>query len=239
VVAIAQQYRLDLQAAQESTEEALARVDEEILKIFPNVEVGLAFERSERRGQRGRKLLADAARTSLSNGALSVPEIQTRGQRQLEDSSRIAAILGPSLSVTLPVFDQNQAQIAKAEFEYQQALALLEGLERSITQEARQAVDRAVTAATVARLFRDEVQPQAQRTLSFARESYTAGKASILVVIDAQRTLLETRRLHVSALQEAAAAVADLERVAARPVTALRGVAATQPVSVGLMGENQ
>lgn len=239
IVTVAHQWRLDLRAAEQNVEEALARVEQQRLNVFPNVQVGLSFEREARRGQRGRKLLSDAAKSSIANQGLTVPEIQTPGERRLSDSSRIATVLGPSVSATLPIWDQNQAQIAKAEFEYEQAAAMQDSLERSITQEARQAVDRAATASTVARLFRDEVQPQAERTLMFARESYAAGKASILIVIDAQRTLLETRRLHVAALQEAAAAGADLERVTARPVAELRDAVATQPAEMGPVGDKQ
>jgi outer membrane protein TolC len=52
-----------------------------------------------------------------------------------------------------------------------------------------------------------------------------------LNVIDAQRSLLETRRANVAALQAAASAIAELERATARPVDELLEPAgpSTQP----------
>jgi cobalt-zinc-cadmium efflux system outer membrane protein len=176
-------------------------------------------------------VLADTARASIANGQLTAPEVQSRGQRRLERSQQIEAILGPSLSLTLPIFDQNQAQIAKARMTYLEAKALLDRLERSIVQQTRDAADRLVTAWDVVTLYEQEVLPQAQVTLDLSQATYQAGQTTILNVIDAQRSLLEIRRGNLAALQDAAAALAELERATARPATELFGptVPAIQP----------
>jgi len=222
--------RLDARAARDAVEAAAARVEFELAKVFQNVEIGFELEREARRAQPGRKILADTARASIANGQLTAPEIQSRGQRQMEKSQRIEAILGPSLSLTLPIFDQNQAQIAKARMSYLASKAMLEGLARSIIQETREAADRLVTAWNVATLYQKEVLPQAQETLDLSQATYQAGQTTILNVIDAQRSLLETRRANVAALQNAAAAVAELERTTARPASELfRDTAPSKP----------
>jgi cobalt-zinc-cadmium efflux system outer membrane protein len=230
-VEIALDARLDARAARDAVEAALARVEFELAKVFPNLEIGFQLERGERRAQGGRKVLADTARASIANGQLTAPEVQSRGQRRLERSQQIEAILGPSLSLTLPIFDQNQAQIAKARMTYLEAKALLDRLERSIVQQTRDAADRLVTAWDVVTLYEQEVLPQAQVTLDLSQATYQAGQTTILNVIDAQRSLLEIRRGNLAALQDAAAALAELERATARPATELFGptVPAIQP----------
>ena len=230
-VNIALDARLDARAARDAVEAAAARVEFEIAKVFPNVEIGFELERGERRAQPGRNVLADTARTSIANGNLTAPEIESRGQRRLEKSQEIEAILGPSLSLTLPVFDQNQAQIAKARMSYLEAKALLDALERSIVQETREAADRLASAWDVATLYQQQVLPQAQETLELSEATYQSGQTTILNVIDAQRSLLETRRANLAALQHAAGALAELERATARPIGELlqEGGATTQP----------
>lgn len=215
--------RLDARAARDIVEANAARVEFELAKVFPNVAFGFEFEHQAHRSPGGRKILADTARASIANGRLSAPGIESRGQRSLEKSQRIDAILGPSLSLTLPIFDQNQAQIAKARMNYLESKAMLDGLKRSIVQNTREATDRLVTSWDVATSYQDEVLPQARETLEISQGTYQAGQTTILNLIDAQRSLLETRRANIAALQNAAAAIAELERATARPASELFG----------------
>lgn len=232
LVEIARAARLDLRAARDAVAAAEARVELEYAKVFQNVEIGFELERNARRALPGRNIAADTARASIANGALTAPDIESRGQRRLARSEEIEAILGPGLSLTLPLFDQNQAQIAKAKLAMQEADALLESLQRSVTQETREAVDRVTTAWGVARLYDQQVLPQARTTLELSESAYQAGQTPILNVIDAQRSLLETRQAYVAALQNAASALVDLERATARPATVvLQAATTTQPTS--------
>lgn len=232
LVEIACDSRLDLRAARDAVAAAEARVELEYARVFQNVELGFELERAARRAPPGRRLPADTARASLAGGGWTAPEIESRAQRRLARSEEIEAILGPSLSVTLPLFDQNQAQIAKARLALQEADALLESLRRSVAQETREAADRVMTAWGVARLYEQQVLPQARRTLELSESAYQAGQTPILNVIDAQRSLLETRQAYIAALQDAAAALVELERATARPATVvLQAATTTQPAS--------
>lgn len=244
LVQVARDARLDIRAARDAVAAAEARVEFEYAKIFQNVELSFELERNARRALPGRDIAADTARASIANGALTAPDIESRGQRRLARSQEIEAILGPGLSVTLPLFDQNQAQIAKAKLAMQEADALLESLLRAVSQETREAVDRAATAWGIARTYEQEVLPQAQTTLELSQSAYQAGQTAILNVIDAQRSLLETRQAYVSALQSAATALVDLERATARPASVLlqsvppsTKPAATQPAPGGAQPE--
>jgi cobalt-zinc-cadmium efflux system outer membrane protein len=227
LVELARDSRLDLRAARDAVFAAEARVELEYAKIFQNVELGFGLEREARRALPGRNVLADTARASIANGGLAAPEIESRGQRRAARSEEIEAILGPTLGVTLPLFDQNQAQIAKARFALREADALLESLNRTVALETREAADRLATAWSVARLYDQEVLPQTRATLELSETSYQAGQTAILNVIDAQRSLLETRQAYVAALQSAATALVELERATARPATVLLPIAGT------------
>jgi len=227
VLEIALVHRPDIRAARETVERHYSQFRLEYLKIFPDVSIGFYDERNESRSLPGRRVLADTARASVASGQLTAPEIQSRGQRQQERSQEITNIFGPAFNLTLPVFDQNQAQIAKARLSYEQAMAELDSLERAAVQQVRQAVDQVQTTLRVAKYFRDRLLPQANANLELSRRSYEVGRSSIIVLLDAQRVLLTTRRETLSADRDYSIAIAELERVTARPYAALAGGATT------------
>lgn len=219
LVHLARKSRLDLQAAGQAVALAQARLDEQYRLIFPVVELGLELEREGRHAQGGRDLLADTARASIASGGLTAPEIQPRSERRGEGGQDVT--LGPSIGVELPIFDQNQAQIAKARYALQQARKTLEAVDRAATQEVRGAVDRAITAWRLMRKIREQSVPLAQRNLELSREAYRAGRASFLSVLEAQRFSLETRSGLVRAAQAAALAVPELEKTIGLPFAQL------------------
>ena len=214
LVEVARRWRLDLRCARQAVFAAEARLREEYRRVFPNVAIGLALERGERaRSDGGRDVLADTARASLAKGGLTAPKIQPRsaGDRDTD------FIIGPSLKIELPIFDQNQAQIAKARFAYEQAGNTLEALDRASVQEVRGAVDRALAAWKLVGMYRDRSLPLARDNLDLSREAYRAGRASFYAVLEAQRFFLESRNSYVSAAQAAAATIPELERTIGLP----------------------
>lgn len=241
IVQIALSSRLDVQAVRMEAEAKRHRIDLEIAKILPEFSIGFYEERTDSRALPGRKIPADTARASVAAGALTAPEIQSRGQRNRERSQIIDNLLGPSFSLTLPLFDQNQAQIAKARFAYQQSALQLDALERTVIQAVRQGVDAAQTARRVAEYFHEKMLPQAQSNLDLSRQSYQAGRASLIVLLDAQRILLATRRDAVVADRESAITRAELERLTARPINTLleSGSPTSQPASKGDSNVNE
>ncbi len=230
-VAYARSRRPDLLAAEQNVQEAEARLKAEYVKIWPVVEIGLAMERGERQAQGGRDLLADTARASVANGRLTAPEIEPRSaNRQHTDF-----IIGPSWNLELPIFDQNQARIARAYYEHQQALKSLRNLECQAIQEIRGAMDRMITNWNIVGLYTEQFMPLARSNLELSRESYKAGRASFLSVLEAQRFYLDTRRRAIEAHQTAAATVPELERVVGAPFAelwkAVSGLPTSQPVT--------
>jgi cobalt-zinc-cadmium efflux system outer membrane protein len=206
--------RTDVQALRNAVRAAKERLILEHRQVFPTVEIGLSLERDARGPTHDRDILADTARSSIAAGRLTAPEIEPRSARDADQD----LTLGPGLALELPVFDQNQAQIARARYEFERAERLLRGLERTVYQDVHGAVDQAQTAWRIATFYRDDVLPQAQKSLDMSHESYHAGKASILSVLDAERTFLAAWEGYAVALQESAAATPRLERVVGLPL---------------------
>lgn len=214
---IATAHRLDLQAAREAVASAAAKVKEQQLRVFPSLEVGVDLERGQRDRSSGRKRLMESARATAGSGTLSPPPLEPDPGKDNE------FIIGPSISLELPIFDQNQAQIARAEYAYRQAVKLLDALTREVTQEARLAFERARAAWRNEVFYREELLPLRKSSLELAGEAYRAGKVSFLSVLEAQRTLLAARASYVQTRRRSAAALADLEKVACRPISYILG----------------
>lgn len=228
LIALALEERLDLRSLERAADAAEQEIRLEYAKVFPEISVGLGLEQNERRSLPGRHVAADFARASIAAGAPTVPTIESRAQRQEARDQQIDWKFGPTLSMTLPVFDQNQAQIAKALYRHDQALRLHEDLYLSIAHDIRILYDRAATAQRNVAFYRDELLPQAQQNIDFATASFQAGEMPILLLLEAQRTLLDTRRGYLDVWSAAAIAMADLEQTVGAPL-ARSGSAASQP----------
>jgi len=203
--------RFDLRLALLDVERAEAALRLEYRRVLPDVQVGLGFERNEQRALPGRRLLADTARASLAAGQLTAPDIQSRGQRRIEHSQIIDAKLGPSLAVTLPIFDQNQAQIAEAQARALQARKRFEARAESVAAEVDRAAAAAESAAELLKFQTSTALPLAHSAVAGAAELYRAGEQGIVALLQAQEALVKRSRSHVSALRNYAVAIAQLE----------------------------
>lgn len=131
--------------------------------------------------------------------------------------------LGPAIALEVPVFDQNQAQVAKAEYRYAQALTRLESVAAHVAQQVRGAYERYSMAQDTARLYRTELLPLREASLDLARESFAAGKTGFLSVLEAQDRLLTARREYVDRLEIVALSIPELEAACGRPFGVLVG----------------
>lgn len=130
-----------------------------------------------------------------------------------------ADLVGATLSVELPLFDQNQAQVSRAAFQLEQITKLQEAAQISVAQDVRTALDRVLSAAQNQLFYQDELLPQAERSLTLARASHAAGRITLLALIEVQRQLLDARRSHITLRLEAANAATELERVVGVPTS--------------------
>ena len=204
--------RLDVQAAWWEVEAAAAEVEQQRLRLFPSLGLGLSATRVERRATPGRKLLADTARASAANGALTAPDIQSRAERRRERSQEIDAVLGPSIEVPLPIFDQNQAQVAKAQARARELKQRYEEIQQRVVEGVRTALYTYRLAQERVRVFKESLLPQQEANLRFAEKSYQAGQETILTVLLAQEALIRSQLSAAAAERDLAVSSANLER---------------------------
>ena len=220
---IAEQHRLDLQIAAQIVAAAEARTKEERVKFLKSISVGFAMERTERRSRGDRDWLAETYYDSLQANQLTPPNFMPR------ESQGADFILGPTFGLELPIWDRNQAQIAKADRLLEQAVQLRDALRIDAAQDIHSRLARARTASENARFYQDEQLPAAERNVNLSRDAYRAGRLSLLAVLEAQRSLLAARTGHLDALESAALAAIDLERVTGRSASVLRSLSDPEP----------
>jgi len=204
--------RPDAQVAFQRVKAARADLERQYLSIFSSVMMGAELERMERRALPGRKIAAETARASIANGALTAPDIESRGQRNLARRQIIDSLIGPTFQITLPIWDQNQAQIAKSAYGVQQRMRELEDLLDEIARQVQASYATARTADELHRFFEEQALPQARENIAAALKAYEAGEQGILAVIDAQRFLINQRLAAVNVVRDYAVALAELER---------------------------
>ncbi|MEP0841205.1 MAG: TolC family protein [Phycisphaerae bacterium] len=110
---------------------------------------------------------------------------------------------GVGLTVDLPLWNWNSGRIAQAEARLAASRKHAEatGLElQASVVDAQAACQASVATAT---RFRNNVVPRSETAASTMEKTYQLGEASLLEVIDARRTLLDSRRLYLSALAQA------------------------------------
>jgi outer membrane protein, heavy metal efflux system len=203
--------RLDAQIAELQVNAAEEEVVYQLARIFPNLTVGLALERKEARAPPGRKIWADLARTSIAHGELTAPTITSRGQRDLAQAQAIDAVIGPTLSLTLPLWDQNQAQIARARLHLLEARQQREGVLDTVAHDVQHAAAAVRTTGELMRFYQQESLPQVEGMIALALRRYELGEESLLVLIDAEEQWVRRRRTYIDILREHALAVAALE----------------------------
>lgn len=110
---------------------------------------------------------------------------------------------GAGIAVDIPIWNWNSGRIAQAEAHLaagrKQAEAAWLEVEVSVL-DAQAACEASVATAT---RFKNNVVPRSEAAASTMEKTYQLGEASLLEVIDARRTLLDARRLYLSALSQA------------------------------------
>lgn len=121
-------------------------------------------------------------------------------------------MIGPSLSVTLPVFDQNQAQVAKARYRALELRQRYEAVEQEVIEGVRTAFTERRLAEARTQFYRGSLLPIQESNLQLAQAAYQAGKEPVLTVLLAQEELIRTRLAFAKAVGDLAISTVKLER---------------------------
>lgn len=134
------------------------------------------------------------------------------------ESTEAGDEIGPALSLQLPVFDRNQAQIARAELLREQAVLLAEAARIDASQDLRQAIDRFEGARRSLRLASEGLLISARQARQLAEERNQLGAATELEVLQARSDEIGVQRTLLALRLEFALAATSLERTLGRPL---------------------
>jgi len=210
--------RLDLLAAGWSLQAAARQIVVARREVWPDVQVGVGFQREARARATGRPTLparvGNASAQALADRAFGVapmpfaPEVQPWQKQAREPEWTI----GPMFEIELPIFDQNQAQIARAVHEYRQRRAEFEDRAQTITRDIRSGLVRHRQAREQIEFYRSSVVPEVQRNLELAQQSFVAGQEGLTVYLLAQEDVILTRLRVLEFMRDYLLIRADLER---------------------------
>ena len=131
--------------------------------------------------------------------------------RRLEETNDMAAVF--TVSIPIPVFNNGRAAIAQATAQQSQADAQRRVAALDIEQAITDAQAQAANAETAARTASGPALAAAEEAARIARIGYREGKFGQLELLDAERTLAETRNAAINALANYQNARARLERL--------------------------
>lgn len=119
---------------------------------------------------------------------------------------------GPEIELGLPIFNQGQARIARAEAEYRRSAGNVEALAVEIRSEARAAHDRLVAARESVRHLEQALLPLQQSIVDETLKFYNGMLVGVYDLLLAQQGQVQTARQYVGAVKEFWTAWAELER---------------------------
>lgn len=232
LVLMASRQRLDLRAAEWSTEAALRRIDLSRKEGWPDLAVGFTFERAPRgrtRGASPKALAFDAITQNFAEGFNdSLGGHSTGPVAPLDMIEPIAPLprptrevkytLGPMIEFELPIFDWGQAQTAKAMHAYRRALAEYDARLQDVVRTLRRTLAEHHEAREQLRLFADIILPEVEANLQLAQQAYIAGQTDLTVYLQSQEDVIATRSRMLEHLRNQRITQAGLERAVGGPV---------------------
>ncbi len=143
---------------------------------------------------------------------LRVPDLTVSTfARRLEATKDTAAMVG--ISVPIPLFNNGRAFVAQSRAEQTQALALRSLVILDTRQQIATAQTEVANAAATARATGGPGLAAAQEAARIARIGWAQGKFDQIALLDAERTLSQTRQSYVDALAAYHDAQARLDRL--------------------------
>ena len=129
-----------------------------------------------------------------------------------ESESDGAKLLGPSLRLEIPMFNQGQARIARGEAELRKAAAKFEQLAIEIRSNVRELRDRLISKRELARFHREEVVPTRHQITALTLIQYNAMLVGAFEAFTARREDLQAERELIEATRDYWTTRAELER---------------------------
>ena len=121
-------------------------------------------------------------------------------------------VLGPGIEIQLPIFDQNQAQIAKAQYLVRRARKREQALEKQVREQVIRDLERIDLHKTKARILKEKMIPLRQKALEYSNKWVHAMQLNRLFLLEAQKGLIRGELDLIKTQMELLHALVDLER---------------------------
>ena len=126
--------------------------------------------------------------------------------------------IGPAVRFTVPLFNWNQGNIARAQAELEVAERRQQTVENQIQLDVRQAYLRVGQADAESRILKEKVRPEVEAAIRRAEKAYNDGAVTYLIVLETTRQLIDAYNREAQLHADLRRAWADLERSAGRRV---------------------
>jgi cobalt-zinc-cadmium efflux system outer membrane protein len=215
LLAAAAEHRLDLKAAEWEVRAAEHEIEQMQVEAFKKLGVGLGFERAAaprsnnptwagRAGNAAVRGLTDRA-LGMESAPMPMPAFEPK-MREMKWT------VGPMFEMELPIFDWNQARVAKARAMYRRRIAEYENRMQELIRMVRDRLIMLRQAEEQVRFYDQAIMPEVQRNLDLARESFVAGQEDLTVYLEVQEDLLMTRLKMLEFLRDYLVSRVELER---------------------------
>jgi cobalt-zinc-cadmium efflux system outer membrane protein len=144
-----------------------------------------------------------------------------RGAIDYNDDGDKGEEAGPGLDVTLPVFHQNQGQVARAEAEWEQLRRRARTVRDNAALEVNQSAARFVQAQQAFQLLSQRIVPPARAAYQSALRAYFERGASLPHLLELSRQVDESQLRRAETIAELRRAAAELERSVGHRVLSL------------------
>lgn len=153
-------------------------------------------------------------------GAERIPTVDLQLGSDFNSPGQGGFRAGPrgQISLAVPVFTRNQGELAQSQAASRVLDSEVTATRRAIAGRVEAGYYEWSTRQTEVDLYRRTLLPAVQRFEGLAEESYRAGRASLLTVLDAQRNVQQVEREYLDSLLALQTAFAALEEMVGAPL---------------------
>ena len=142
------------------------------------------------------------------------------GVRDFRENNEQAFVAG--ISIPLPVHNLNQGNISRAGYELNKAETDRQQAEIQLISDLGKTHQALMTSYQEANTLKNTILPAAENAFSLSRQGYQVGKFPYLEVLDAHRTLFDTRQQLNEALKSYHISRAELDRLTAKHLSQIQ-----------------
>lgn len=152
------------------------------------------------------RLVAAEARVDMGRSELGVerlgvlPRIGLLGSLEETDDQRSR---GVGLALEIPLFNWNRGPVEQARASLQMAQSDLAAERREMMNEFAAAVSAYRTSRNEAVVYKEQILPKAEEAAAILEQAWQLGEADLFELIDARRTLGDTRRTGIEVFHQA------------------------------------